>query len=168
MSAAPAKFAAVFGIAGLVLSLLFSLFSGNSVFHIVLVVVVCAAVAAGLGAGVCFVLQSQVPELFETFSGLGGVTTSRPAPRYEPEDSGLPQPGTSAATGAAASDEEVPLEHETVAAAISSMGQAGQGPERTAGNPKHFGDHIIVDKVKIKNEPRLMAQAIRTLLTKDD
>lgn len=168
MSSAPAKFAAVFGVAGLVLSLLFSLFSGNSVLHILLVVLICALVAAGLGAGVCLVLQTQVPELFETFSGLGGIVTSRPAPQYEPEESGLAQPGASVGAAVTATDEEIPVEHETVAAAISSMGQTGQAPERAQGSARNFGDHIIVDKVKIKNEPRLMAQAIRTLLTKDD
>lgn len=158
MASAPIKFAAFFGIVGLVLSLLFSLISGNSVLHILLVVLACTIVGAGLGAAVCLVLQSQVPEIFDMFSALGSVTPSRPVEQYEPEQAFSPQPDDSG-------ESEAPLEHETVAAAISSMGQA---PERSSGGPRQFGDHIIVDKVKIKNEPRLMAQAIRTLLTKDD
>ncbi|GIX42120.1 MAG: hypothetical protein KatS3mg129_1853 [Leptospiraceae bacterium] len=34
--------------------------------------------------------------------------------------------------------------------------------------PKQFGDHILVDKIAIKNEPKLMAEAIRTMLSKDE
>ena len=36
------------------------------------------------------------------------------------------------------------------------------------GETQVFGDHILVNKVKIKNEPKLIAQAIRTMLSKDE
>lgn len=32
----------------------------------------------------------------------------------------------------------------------------------------NFGDHIMVENIAIKNEPKLMAEAIRTMLARDD
>ncbi|NCN10833.1 MAG: hypothetical protein GW938_13415 [Leptospira sp.] len=42
--------------------------------------------------------------------------------------------------------------------------------ERLLQNAKSgkFGDHIVVDKIPIKNEPKLMAEAIRTMMARDD
>lgn len=160
MSGAPVKFGIVFGALGFALSFLFSVFSGNGWLHILLVIFGCTAVSALLGVVVCTVLQTRVPEFFQIFGGIAGPTGTtafeqRPAEAYTEEQ---PQ------ARAASQEEEFPLEHETVAEAISSL---PSGPVQASAS-RHFGEHIIVDKVKIKNEPRLMAQAIRTMLAKDD
>lgn len=43
--------------------------------------------------------------------------------------------------------------------------------DSTAVTPKadgNYGDHIVVDNIPIKNEPKLMAEAVRTMMANDD
>lgn len=55
---------------------------------------------------------------------------------------------------------------------FDSPGSADEMRAAASGIPRKkadkFGDHIIVENIAIKNEPKLMAEAIRTMLAKDD
>lgn len=144
----PAKFATGFAIPGLLISAAFALMSGNRWEHNAFVIVLCTVLSAVLGVVVYSVLKARVPEFFELFQGMTDVSYSQSSDE------------TMAFSGDA--PDAFSAEDST------SEGQPASDVAGAEEGPTHFGDHILVDKVKIKNEPRLMAQAIRTLLAKDD
>ncbi|MBW7858673.1 MAG: hypothetical protein H3C43_10375 [Leptonema sp. (in: Bacteria)] len=142
-----AKFAIVFAILGLIVSSVFGLLSGNRIEHTVFVIVVCTVVSGGLGFGTYSVLQAKIPEFFQIFEAIEGFSGRSQSEVSEFREEELNEFGN-----------EIDMQQGEPVAVES----ADQPPAQ------HFGDHILVDKVKIKNEPHLMAQAIRTLLSKDD
>ncbi len=139
------KFIAVFALLGLVVSLVFGLMSGNSLTHVLITALICTVLSAALGVGVYQVLKNRVPEFLDLLSGTG-----------EASDLAEDELGDLDALGASG-DEDLPD------ADGESPFAEGTEPER-----KEFGDHILVDKVKVKNNPRLMASAIRTMLSRDE
>jgi hypothetical protein len=90
------------------------------------------------------VLESRVPEVFELFA---------------------PPPGVGS------SDDDLTLSDGDADADAGDgmlIGDDVDAPAAAAEDTnKRFGDHLIVDKIKIKNEPKLMAEAIKTMLAKD-
>jgi hypothetical protein len=50
------------------------------------------------------------------------------------------------------------------------LGDPSLHPNPKNEKPKNgkFGDHIMIDNIPIKNEPKLMAEAIRTIMAQDD
>ncbi len=146
----PAKFAIAFAFPGLLVSAVFALLSGNRWEHNLSVVLFCTLLSGVLGAVVYAVLKAKVPEFFEIFEGMAGFSLS--GSRSSASDFSEDELNDYAAETDSDADRQ----------AADALAAAADG------NSKHFGDHILVDKVKIKNEPRLMAQAIRTLLAKDD
>ncbi len=160
------KFAAGFGILGLVVSLLFGFIGGNRPTAVVITAVICAVLGGGLGAGVYKVLEARVPEILSAFeSGAGSEATAslrdaeraRAALEDEGDSGGLRESDEyGAGQERAGDDDEGPVAREVAATGATS-----------ADGSKSYGDHIIINKVKIKNEPKLMAAAIRTMLTKE-
>mgnify|MGYP001061474169 CR=1 FL=1 len=145
-----AKFAIVFAIIGLIVSSVFGFLSGNRIEHTIFVISVCTILSGALGFGTYSVLQSKIPEFFQIFEGMAvfsGRSGSENSESSEFREEELNDFGNE-----------------------MNMEQAGMVSAESADQPaaQNFGDHILVDKVKIKNEPHLMAQAIRTLLAKDD
>lgn len=138
------KFVGVFAVVGLILSVSFGIIGGNRIFSLVLTAVICSMLSGALGAGTYKVLEQRVPEFLEIFlaQGMGG------------DDLEL---------GDEAGYEGDELDAEGYATSAEDDGAAA-----AAADTKQFGDHIIVDKIKIKNEPKLMAEAIKTMLAKDD
>ena len=141
------KFIAVFALLGLAVSLTFGLMSGNSLTHVLVTALICTVLSAALGVGVYQVLKNRVPEFLDLLSGSGDASDLA-----EDELGGL--------------DDSLALsEDDDLAGEGASEGAFAESaePER-----KEFGDHILVDKVKVKNNPRLMASAIRTMLSRDE
>lgn len=138
------KFVGVFAVIGLILSVAFGVIGGNRIFSLALTAVVCSLLSGALGAGTYKVLEQRVPEFLEIFMAYAGGG----------EDLELGDEGE--------------LEGEDLdAESYVTSSDAGDGVAASA-DTKQFGDHIIVDKIKIKNEPKLIAEAIRTMLAKDD
>lgn len=160
------KFAAAFGILGLVVSLLFGFIGGNRPTAVIITAVICAVLGGGLGVGVYKVLEARVPEILTAFESGAASDASVSLRDAERARAALEDEGDTTALRDAddygsgqermAEDEEAPVARET--AATGATGADGV---------KSYGDHIIVNKVKIKNEPKLMAAAIRTMLTKE-
>lgn len=136
------KFMAAFAALGLILSVSFGFVGGNRIFPLIMTAVVCTALSGGLGAGTYKVLEQRVPEFFDLFRGPQGF-----------------EEGTDIELGDDGED------HDDEMSADRSGDDDDGGVQSDA---KQFGDHIIVDKIKIKNEPKLIAEAIRTMLAKDD
>ncbi|MCB1308387.1 MAG: hypothetical protein KDK30_09420 [Leptospiraceae bacterium] len=139
------KFVGGFAIVGLLLSVVFGILGGNRIVPLVVTAVVCSLLSGGLGAGTYKILEQRVPEFLDLLRGEGGMDSADSGSL----DLSLDDDGEEG-------EYEADVEEGAAAA-------ADQGAES-----KSFGDHIIVDKIKIKNEPKLMAEAIRTMLSKDD
>lgn len=154
------KFAAGFGVTALLVSLAFGFLGGNHPVNAVITAIVCGLVGAGIGAGVYRFLQMRVPEILDVFQK-GPETSAPPPDDYEPIEQ--TQEFTGAPLQDASSVDDAPI------ASLGAATSAGIGPAPTGSQaPAAYGDHILVNKVKIKNEPKLMAAAIRTLLAKDE
>jgi hypothetical protein len=153
------NFGVFFGIIGLLISLIFSLFSKNPIFVILTNIFVSTIVSAIIGIVVFFILKQKVPEILEVFEGDSSSFRSykeQEEENFEGEyDYSSDTLETSESLNLASSDDTT---DEVQPIKIDTSG------EKT----KHFGDHIVVDKITIKNEPKLMAEAIRTMLSKDE
>jgi hypothetical protein len=153
------NFGVFFGIIGLLISLIFSLFSKNPIFVILTNIFVSTIVSVIIGIVVFFILKQKVPEILEVFEGDSSSFRSykeQEEENFEGEyDYSSDTLETSESLNLASSDDTT---DEVEPIKIDTSG------EKT----KHFGDHIVVDKITIKNEPKLMAEAIRTMLSKDE
>jgi hypothetical protein len=153
------NFGVFFGIIGLLISLIFSLFSKNPIFVILTNIFVSTIVSVIIGIVVFFILKQKVPEILEVFEGDSSSLRSykeQEEESFEGEyDYSSDTLETSESLNLASSDDTT---DEIQPIKIDTSG------EKT----KHFGDHIVVDKITIKNEPKLMAEAIRTMLSKDE
>lgn len=138
------KFIGIFAVIGMILSVSFGIIGGNRVFSLILTAVLCSAMSGGLGAGTYKVLEQRVPEFLEMFQ-----------PVFEESDLELGDEG-----GYEGDDLD--------AEGYGAGREADDSVTDAAADTKQFGDHIIVDKIKIKNEPKLIAEAIKTMLAKDE
>ena len=140
------KFIASFAATGLLISLCAGFLAGNRLVSILVTGLVCLVLSAALGAGVYKVLEIRVPEFLEIFESSGLSAAMSSLSEDGAEESSLPVESSSGDFSG-----------------FESGSMDGEGAENQA-----FGDHILVDNIKIKNEPKLMAEAIRTLLAKDE
>lgn len=111
---------------------------------------------AALGFGVHVILEKKVPEFLEFLeSVILGISSSSRGARGE--------------YGQNSTDEFKLSRMEEGAGVGSSADDYGGAPEMTPTlKDGKFGDHIIVNNIAIKNEPKLMAEAIRTIMSQDD
>ncbi|TAL39460.1 MAG: hypothetical protein EPN93_01480 [Spirochaetes bacterium] len=178
------KVGAVFGVLALVFSFITSLLAGNRFAHAAVMSLVLAAVFAGIGFGVIEVLRRFVPELYEALSGLGlsrqgapeemvavslegkeNAEASEPAVERvssaavesDPEEAAgesYPGPQPVEAQKADTSAAFVPLKEKDFAR-VGAQAQEGK-----------LGKHILEEK-KIRYEPKIIAEAIRTMISRD-
>ncbi|MCG6148171.1 hypothetical protein CH354_00620 [Leptospira levettii] len=145
-----------FAILGAIISSVCGFLVGNRIGYIFFVSLISTFAFGGLGFGIFSVLQKKVPEFLEflsTFS-IGGFGGGDHADDFDHEHGGM-EP-SSAASGS--SDDF----------GVQPVGDGAMDAKLAMAKSGKFGDHIIVDKIAIKNEPKLMAEAIRTMMAKDD
>ncbi|MCC5813798.1 MAG: hypothetical protein JJT78_03515 [Leptospira sp.] len=150
-------FISVFTILGLLISLTAGFMVGNRVTYIVFISMISSLSFAILGFGIHKVLEMKVPEFLSYLAELAGIMHES---RSHDE---MDEMGEGSRFG-----ENANIDGE-MDGASDSMGE--MGPSFQTGDAKKsgkFGDHIMVDKIPIKNEPKLMAEAIRTMMSKDD
>ncbi|MDH5655232.1 MAG: hypothetical protein OEZ34_04960 [Spirochaetia bacterium] len=140
MQSLPIIFSAVFALIGFVISLSVGLIVQNEILYVFWIAFVCLILSALLGFGVYKILELKVPEFLSILRGEAA---------YEGDESGLGD-----------------LSEDNMQAS-SFEEDSGEGLAETDSS-KVFGDHILVNKVKIKNEPKLIAQAIQTMLARDN
>lgn len=145
-----------FSLIGLIISLIFSFFSGNSIGNIIFNVLLSSIVGGILGLSVYVILKNKIPEFLEIFdleysSGRNLNSTFEASSDF----------GESIEENVL--NEENNLEINTGEENVSVLPTNEEKVEN-----KNFGDHILINKISIKNEPKLMAQAIRTMLSKDE
>jgi len=123
--------------------------------HIVFVSGIGSLIFGGLGLGIYMVLENKVPEFLDFLAEVGGGIGFRRAASSDPMGMG----------GNYSSDNEIKLTKSD-----ESMSSDFGGGDISSGKTKDgkFGDHIIINNIPIKNEPKLMAEAIRTIMSQDD
>jgi len=139
-------------------SSVFGILVGNRLTYILFVSSLSSVVFAGLGFGIYSVLQKKVPEFLEFLEGvvwsdfrLGG----RGEESYEAELG-----ASSSMVGASSGGMD--------SGGGSYGGASDVMTSRSTSKPTKVGDTLVIDKIVLKNEPKLMAEAIRTVLAKDD
>jgi hypothetical protein len=145
-----------FAILGAIISSVCGFLVGNRIGYIFFVSLISTFAFGGLGFGIFSVLQKKVPEFLEflsTFS-IGGFGGEGHADDFDHDHAGME---SSSASGTSSDDY-----------GVQPMGDAAMDAKLAMAKSGKFGDHIIVDKIAIKNEPKLMAEAIRTMMAKDD
>ncbi|TGK17365.1 hypothetical protein EHO61_13270 [Leptospira fluminis] len=151
-------FLAFFAFLGLVVSSVCGFLAGNYVTHVLFITLLSTIGMAGFGFGVYTILEMKVPEFLDFLRNLTGSYSSS----LESEGG---EAGASNLYGER-------LDGDTSSAHFESASGGDEGRAAVAGIPRRktekFGDHIMVENIAIKNEPKLMAEAIRTMLAKDD
>lgn len=145
-----------FAILGAIISSVCGFLVGNRIGYIFFVSLISTFAFGGLGFGIFSVLQKKVPEFLEflsTFS-IGGFGGEGHVDDFDHDNAGM-EP--SSAMGTSSDDY-----------GTQPIGDAAMDAKLAMAKSGKFGDHIIVDKIAIKNEPKLMAEAIRTMMAKDD
>lgn len=108
----------------------------------------------GLGFGIYSLLEKKVPEVLDFLYELGG-------------GSGYIRSKDDIYTGGKSdtSDAEIKLTKSDEPMDTDFGGGGIPTPKVKDGK---FGDHIMISNIAIKNEPKLMAEAIRTIMSQDE
>jgi hypothetical protein len=171
------KASLIFAVLSLILSLVTGFVAGVR-WEVVLVrSVILMIVFAGIGFGICFIVQRFVPEVYQflsSFAGAGpGAGAGEPeadlpgmGPETEAAGEELPQHEESAGAGGEAATTQTgefsELEKEGLAHYSSAPGATSVN---TRGGK--LGKHILEKEKMAKYEPKIMAQAVRTMMGKD-
>ena len=155
------KFACTFAVFGFILSLIFGLLGGVRLSSVIFTSLVSTFISGGLGAGVQQILQQKVPESLELF---------QLSPIDLKADS-LADEG-SIGTGLIDPNDGIEKGEEDPSALLSGLPSedsgVGESSPPAPGAEGAYGSHIMIDKIKIKNEPKLLADAVRTMIMRDD
>ncbi|EKR74210.1 hypothetical protein [Leptospira noguchii] len=147
-------FIGVFVVVAFAISALCGFLIGNSFGHVLLVTFISMISFAVLGFGVHSILETKVPEFLDFLSNIGGEYV----PSAHATDSENVVKGRDYTSNASDTD--------VAEGSSNSEVFASATPKRQKDG--NFGDHIMVENIAIKNEPKLMAEAIRTMLARDD
>ncbi|OMI17339.1 hypothetical protein [Leptospira weilii] len=148
-------FIGVFALIALIVSSFCGFFIGNTFGHIVFVTILSMIAFSVLGFGVHAFLEKKVPEFLDFLSNLGA--------------GGSPLASNSESVGGGGHDYTTHASDTEFSSGDESSNKevfvsAASKPQKSG----NFGDHIMVENIAIKNEPKLMAEAIRTMLARDD
>lgn len=166
------KAAAFFGAGSFFLSLVIGLAAGNTLGNAFLTSFVMALVFSILGYAAVTVVKRFVPELFEVFAGAsapGAGEYPGEAPVSPERADSRPVEGDSGETGEAveggekAAEMKSGIDFEPVDSA--SYARYSTKPEMAEGK---LGKHIVVNQKKVKYEPKIVAEAIRTMMKRDN
>jgi len=146
-------FTIVFATVGLVVSLIGGFLVGNRFSYIMTVSAASSLAFAGLGFGVYRILEKRVPEFLEFLESLAGIVRD----------------GVGSSQSMQGDLEGMDSDYRTLEEGLGEGFAEVEGEVRASSKPsKISGDVIMVDNIAIKNEPKLMAEAIRTMMAKDN
>ncbi|WCL48267.1 hypothetical protein [Leptospira sp. GIMC2001] len=149
-------FIATFGVIALIISMIAGFMVGNRIGYIISISMISTLAFCILGFGVHQVLATRVPEFLTFLGNLMGIFT-------EAAESAAGSGGLSMSTSDL-SDNEIGSSSNSnfdddldVKTKVMGQGKSGK-----------FGDHLVVENIALKNEPKLMAEAIRTMMARDE
>ncbi|HOD13871.1 MAG TPA: hypothetical protein PK307_12370 [Spirochaetota bacterium] len=166
----------IFAVIALVLSLVTGFATGVRWGVVLLRSVILCAVFAGIGFGICMIVRKFVPEVYQFLAMMAGI---RQAADAGDQEIGLTETGTDDNAGGepfaveggaegvgpaagASPGEFTELEKEGLAHYSTASG----GTSVNTGSGK-LGKHILEKEKMAKYEPKIMAQAVRTMMSKD-
>jgi hypothetical protein len=164
------RFILIFSIAALILSFFIGVISGIEVHTVIIRSIISGVVFAGIAYAAVFILKRYVPELYEIiFQPEADSSTPEIAPDNKGGGTFYPDEGSSSeSTGgdaASAGDSSLDGFKEYLP---EEFPRYETGDEKPAGRKPGPGKHIVVEEKLAKYEPKIMAQAVRTMLRKDD
>ena len=159
------RLALIFGISAFVLSPIVGFITGNPVLVVLIRAVIFSIVFALIGYGSIFVIKKFVPEFYDAvFSDTGN---SRDAVDSEITDEGISEFSSDSVEEPENSEEGFEEgdsgEMENPDSGLS-LSDTDTRPSRSG---RKMGRHLLEEK-GMKFEPKLMAEAIRTMMAKDD
>ncbi|MCP5510706.1 MAG: hypothetical protein H7A24_02425 [Leptospiraceae bacterium] len=153
----------MFAIVGFLISLMGGIVVGNQFINILTSTLISTLVFAGLGMGLYMFLEQKVPEFIDFLNEVEMTLNGDLEFDNSSEDGKKMDTGDASAY---AEENSAGIDTNAVAAE-ENQGDTVEVKPAAKDNSK-FGDHIMVDNIAIKNEPKLMAEAIRTIMAQDD
>ena len=159
------KAAAVFGIGSFLLSVILSMFYGNTAGIIILRSVIFAVIFCAIGFSSLFVMKKYVPEFYDIFnSGIPGSSAGHDTAAEEANTSG--DAGSSSAGGNA--DVSVYKDDKISFALDKTDDTETEADLGTIEDVSSTGTSDKEQDKMFKYEPEIAAQAIRTMMKKDE
>jgi len=180
-----ARSALVMGLMAFLVTFIVSLLAGNSPVLIVGRTFIMTFIFAVIGLAAMIILKQFVPEVYNVFAGGIKTDTISGEPEDAVRDSGIPEQNAGEGTGNkystdaeynslaegedSAESEKTANEsdvHDEVFTPLDKddYPRAASGQNTSSGQ---MGKHIIHDDKKVKYEPKIMAEAIRTMMGRD-
>jgi hypothetical protein len=166
--------AALFAVIAFFVTILGGIIAGVSAGVGVFRVIVAWVIFGARGFGVVYVLKNYVPEVMDLFASHGPAAGQGPdSVEIAQGDGETPGEGASEEAGSEGGFTELSGEdfpRVGGASDTSAMDESLNSAESGGMNAKKgkLGKHIISDESKFQYEPKLMAQAVRTMMKRDE
>jgi hypothetical protein len=147
------KFIGAFFIIAIIVTISCGVVTGNRISHITMVTMLGSLIFATFGFLIYLLLERKVPEFLEFLSEIGGGGI------------GLGS-GNTDEYGSSNSSDSGDIKLTSSSSDSMSMSEGGGHTEKVKDGK--YGDHIIINNITFKNEPKLMAEAVRTIMAQDD
>ena len=167
------KTAVIFGTISLVLSLVIGIASGNNFGNALITSMILMLVFSGLGYGIILVLNNFVPEFLEVFRKFNEpsnvdhtgdtIDINNEKVSETAEQDGFGEISEGEGSGSPRSEAGDPVDFEPLE--TKDMKRYNTGSEK---QDAKLGKHIVVDQKKVKYEPKIVAEAIRTMMRRDN
>ncbi len=164
------KSALLFGSGAFLLSMGIGFISGVRWNVVLLRSAIITAVFAGIGFGICMILKKFVPEFYEALAALsnlnGSASDDGAAGSVESVNGGgegVPQSSEGEVQPLTAPEEFRELDRDDLAGYTTLPG-GGEAVNTRAGK---LGKHILEKEKLAKYEPKIMAQAVRTMMNRE-
>ncbi len=172
------KSTALFGFTALILSFIIGLITGIRWDIILLRSFILMVLFAGIGFGVCAILRRFVPEIYDFLVSMGSPNAgedreepdielprdSAPAPAETDSSENMEAAPAERAAEPPAADEFRELDKDGLTHFSTTPSDEGSAVNTKAGK---LGKHILETEKLTKYEPKIMAQAVRTMMSKD-
>ncbi len=162
------KISALFGFCALILSFLISVFAGNSILFTLLRTIIFTAIFSAIGYASLFIIKKYVPEVYEIFTS--GYTMmnkdNNDSVNIESETSDLKEEEIDYADNGAAEEEVVIDKESETLSDIDIKDSDTNLQDIEPGNNKL--DFSEKKKDNFKYEPKIAAQAVRTMMNRDE
>ncbi|MCX8122839.1 MAG: hypothetical protein N3F66_01585 [Spirochaetes bacterium] len=166
------RIAIIFGIIAFLISLLFGIIVGNKIGIVFTRVLFFTILYAGIGYASLLIIKRLVPEMYEILNQSFGFSRKNISQEenitVKPDESSNIKEGGVANQDYGAGTVSSETQDTTYSEAFTPLEAKDFTNLSTKDSkPKKMGKHIVLDDKKIQYEPKIMAEAIRTMLKRD-
>jgi len=169
------KFSIIMGAAGLFFSFITALASGVPIGVTIIRVIVITIVFLGLGFLIIQIFKRFIPELYEVLSGFGSDYEPDIAMDEQGKDDGTIEEGSAEKTEkyndvSGAIDEEAEGTSSSECSEIreDELPHIKSGGDGDAFSSGKMGKHILKNGQFVEYEPKILAEAVRTMIKRDE